>query len=311
LGRCPSEPDGAETNGRLALSHVPVLSPRNLVESERQTQSSLDGVPPFELFGAASEQTWRWLHLEGREHCPFLRRYLPSLTGDPRYEERFVGTSGAEALLQGSRIYELFKQRYEQYANPLNPESRVLDFGCGWGRVIRFFLKDVAPQNLVGIDVMERAIKICRETNRWCDFQLCDVLPPSGLEPDSFDLIYAFSVFSHLSEEAHALWLDEFARLLRSSGVLVVTTFSRTFLPGSSDSRTPLSDDPVSLEERLRAYDRGDFVYRRLQGIENPHFGDAFIPERYVRERWGKRFTVQEYSELPEFPQNIIVCTKE
>jgi hypothetical protein len=91
-------------------------------------------------------------------------------------------------------------------------------------------------------------------------------------------------VFSHLSEEAHARWLEEFNRLLRASGVLVLTTFQREFLSGSSDPTVSLADDPTSLEQWYAAYDRGEFCYRRLNEGLNPHFGDAFIPERYVRE---------------------------
>jgi SAM-dependent methyltransferase len=277
------------------------------IESGQQPHH-LDRVPPCELFGGVSEEAWRWLHLVGRESCPFLERYLPSLTGDPRYEEGVVGTSGNEALLRGFQVYQLFKQRYAEYADPLTPESRVLDFGCGWGRVIRFFLREVAPENLIGIDANERTVRICRETNRWCRFEHCAVLPPSGLAPDSFDLIYAWSVFSHLSEEAHVRWLEEFERLLRSNGVLVLTTFQRDFLSDSSNPACSLANDPTPMEEWFGAYDRGEFCYRPMKGAS--HFGDAFIPEQYVRRQWSKQFTVREYFGADQLGQNIIVCTK-
>ena len=267
----------------------------------------LDGVPPFELFGGATDEAWRSLHLEGREACPFLGRYLPSLTGDPEFEESMVGVSGTAALHQGFQIYEVFKGLYEKYAGPLFPENRVLDFGCGWGRVIRFFLREVAPDNLIGLDTYEPALAACRKTNRWSNFLQCEVLPPTELKSASFDLIYAFSVFSHLSEEAHWRWLEEFKRILRPTGVLVLTTFQRDFLatgrPSAGEAIGP------SLEESLAAYDRGDFSYRSLQEVKNPHFGDAYIPEPYVREHWSKLFKVEEYSRMPEKAQNIIVCT--
>jgi 2-polyprenyl-3-methyl-5-hydroxy-6-metoxy-1,4-benzoquinol methylase len=134
-------------------------------------------VPPVELFGGISDDAWRALNLEERDRCSFLGRYLPGLTGSPEFEARLVGLSGTDALSKGFDVYELFKHLYERYAHPLTPASRVLDFGCGWGRVIRFFLKDVAPENLVGIDAMERAITLCRKTNRWCRFEHCAVLP--------------------------------------------------------------------------------------------------------------------------------------
>jgi SAM-dependent methyltransferase len=268
----------------------------------------LDHVPPYVLFGGLSGEAWRQLHLEEREQCTFLGRYLPDLTGDPEFEARFVGKSGTEALAVGFQVYELFGSLFEKYARPLVPSSRVLDFGCGWGRVIRFFLKDVAPENLIGIDSDERAIATCLETNPWCRFQLCDTLPPSLLDAGSFDLIYAYSVFSHLSESTHLAWLEEFERLLKPDGVLILTTFPRSFLAHSSD-RSASVTDKHQVDELFSAYDRGEFCFRPLRQVPDPAFGDAFIPEQYVRERWTRHFIVQDYFAF-KLSQNVIVCTK-
>jgi SAM-dependent methyltransferase len=296
--------------------------PRNLVEGlgrisaeeeirkARWPGSPLDEAPPFALFGGVPEDAWRWLHLEGREACPFLGRYLPGLTGDSEFESMVVGSGGTEALAQGFEIYELFKRLYERHANPLTSESRVLDFGCGWGRVIRFFLKEVAPDNLVGIDIDQRMLGASRETNRWCRFQHCEPFPPTEFEPDSFDLVYAFSVFSHLSEEAHQRWLEEFERLLRPDGVLILTTFPREFLSRCSDGSSYVGDGSLSLEQWFSVYDRGEYCYRKLKGVHHPHFGDAFIPERYVRRHWTKQFIAQDYVAAPDLGQNVVVCTK-
>jgi SAM-dependent methyltransferase len=267
----------------------------------------IDQIPPFRLFGGVPDEAWGWLHLEGRDQCPFLTRYLPGLTDDPDLEARAVGSSGDQALVQGFQIYELFKALSEKHGRGVAASSSVLDFGCGWGRVIRFFLKDVTPQNLLGIDVNEKVVEICRRTNQWCRFQPCERLPPSGLETDSFDLIYAFSVFSHLSEEAHALWLDEFERLLKPGGVLLLTTFPRALLATSNWSEVVDRFSPV--EPWLSAYDRGEYCYV-AEAEANPHFGTAFIPEQYVREHWTKHFDVREYFKPAEFFQNVIACTK-
>ena len=268
----------------------------------------LDRVPPHVLFGGVSGEVWRRLHIEEREQCDFLARYLPALSGDPDFEAKFVGKSGAEALAVGFQVYELFRSLFEEYARPLVPSSRVLDFGCGWGRVIRFFLKDIAPENLIGIDPDERAIATCLETDPWCRFQLCDTLPPSLLDAGSFDLIYAYSVFSHLSEPTHLAWLEEFERLLRPDGVLILTTFPRSFLAGASDGSAGVVDKH-QVDELFSAYDRGEFCFRPLRQVPDPAFGDAFIPERYVREHWARHFTVRDYFGS-DLSQNIIVCTQ-
>jgi SAM-dependent methyltransferase len=270
--------------------------------------SSLDGVPPFELFGGVADEVWRWLCLDGREQCPFLERYLPGLTGDPEWEKRIVGSSGKEALSEGFEIYRLFKTLSERYGNPLSASTRVLDFGCGWGRVICFFLKDVAPENLIGIDVDKRAVNACRGTNHWCWFEACDWFPPSGWMEGSFDLIYAFSVFSHLSEEAHQRWLEEFERLLKPSGVLIVTTFPRKLLAAAAQW-PEVAERFSPVEPWLDAYDRGEYCYA-AQSEENPHLGHAFIPERYVRRNWAGDFRIHEYLRRSVVFQDVIVCGK-
>jgi SAM-dependent methyltransferase len=73
-------------------------------------------------------------------------------------------------------------------------------------------------------------IEFCRSTNRWCHFERTDFRPPTPFPADRFDLIYAFSVFSHLSEPVHEAWLGELSRILRPGGLLVVTTREREFI---------------------------------------------------------------------------------
>ena len=271
--------------------------------------SPLDEAPPFTLFGGVPDDTWGWLHLEGRDRCPFLAGYLPGLTHNPKSEARTVGSSGAEALAQGFQIYGLFKRLYERHsAEPLHAGTQLLDFGSGWGRVIRYFLKDVAPENLVGLDINEGSLKAARKTDRWSRFERCELLPPTRFDADSFDLVYAFSVFSHLSEESHEAWLGEFERVLRPGGVLILTTFHRDVLERAGDFPA-MAERFAPVDPWLAAYDRGDFAYQVLQEESNPHFGFAFIPEDYVRARWTRRFEVHEFLPAPEWGQNVIVCT--
>jgi SAM-dependent methyltransferase len=280
----------------------------------------LDHVTPVTLFGGLDDVTWRWAHLEGRELCPFLERYLPALPDDS-LQSSFVGSSGVAALAGGFEAYDLVRGLYVKHAGPLVRSGRILDFGCGWGRVIRYFLKDVEPENLIGIDKNERAIAVCKTTNAWCRFEHCDVLPPTHLEAGSFDLVYAWSVFSHLSEEAHLHWLEEFERLLRPGGIAVVTTFSREVLERCSDW---LTADPTALlewqrhaakafaptDEWLDAYDRGDFCYGEIPQFNNRHFGLTCIPPRYVHRVWSKHFVVREFDPLLAGLQALIVCRK-
>jgi cyclopropane fatty-acyl-phospholipid synthase-like methyltransferase len=99
----------------------------------------------------------------------------------------------------------------------------LLDFGCGCGRVARHMPALLPHARLSGIDVDERTI-------RWCTRHLPGHWraiapdPPTALPAGAFDLIYAVSVFTHLPEERQRAWIAELHRMLRSGGLLIVTT---------------------------------------------------------------------------------------
>jgi ubiquinone/menaquinone biosynthesis C-methylase UbiE len=95
---------------------------------------------------------------------------------------------------------------------------------------VRFFLREIEPHRLWGIDCLPAAIDVCTSTNRSAKFALVAPFPPTLFENDSLDLVFAYSVFSHLSEPAHLAWLGEFQRILKRGGLAILTTRSREYI---------------------------------------------------------------------------------
>jgi SAM-dependent methyltransferase len=283
------------------------------------------GTPPDVLFGAVEEDYWLWLHQTGRKLSPVLGEILPGMP-DEQWQFQTVGVVGDAALQVGLNASRGFKQIYEEVVGDITACSGILDFGCGWGRILRFFLKDIDPGRLWGIDVVEQNITFCRQAFKWGNFLQNSPFPPTSFADQSFDLIYALSVFSHLSEEAHRKWLDEFRRLLKPGGVFIATTWGREFITRCRETRaqkdlTSVTRHLPSLfpdtEHWLKVYDNGGFCFdtsREAYPYFSDWLGETCIPRGYVLKEWTKQFRYVDYldagSRRDVFGQNIIVVRK-
>jgi hypothetical protein len=114
-----------------------------------------------------------------------------------------------------------------------------------------------------------------------------------------FDLAFAFSVFTHISEPAHQSCLRALYGSLRPSGLLVVTVLPPEYLRRSPLMRGAL--DALGPEPAARlAEPRYLFVphpphprHLQYQGGEMV-YGETVITLPYVRERWSPLFELLE-----------------
>src|SRR5207244_2931679 len=114
------------------------------------------------------------------------------------------------------------------YVPPAEIDS-VLDFGCGCGRVTRYW-NDFGGE-VSGSDVSAKAVAWCRANLTFARFEVNRLAPPLAFPDEQFDLVYALSVFTHLTEELQLAWRDELRRVLRPGGRLFVTTHGRSYAP--------------------------------------------------------------------------------
>ncbi len=275
------------------------------------------------VFSHVDDQTWLELNTSGYRRSRTLQHLLPSMP-DPGLQKDFIGSSGDAALGEAWVTYCLWRELAGRYGHPIEADSYVLDFGCGWGRTLRFFLKDVLADHLYGVDVLELAVNTCRETNKLCHFELVQPTPPSQLPSDRFDLVYLYSVFSHLSESVHNQWLDEFHRILRPGGILIATTWHRNYIQWCEDARHgprkwthPNSRLAfIGNSEWLARYDRGEFCHSPIGGgdgdLDATFYGETCIHEAYVRNNWTDRFEICEYfhADFIRLWQDAIVARK-
>jgi len=136
----------------------------------------------------------------------------------------------------------------------LSPEDRVLDIGCGAGRLPLGILDVVGPvRGYEGIDVDRRAIEWCRcwiaedhPAFRFTHLYVHnDRYNPAGsirLDgrfrfdfPDGhFDVIYLYSVFTHMTAGDTKVYLRELQRLLAPDGAIFLTAYIENDVPDES-----------------------------------------------------------------------------
>jgi SAM-dependent methyltransferase len=123
-----------------------------------------------------------------------------------------LGADSVRALLDGA-------------GRPLSGFRRLLDLGCGCGRILRH-LPGEGPE-VTGADIDAEAV-------RWCSgrldgrFAQNDLGQPLPFDPGRFDLVIAVAVVCHLSLRHQRGLLEEMARVLSPGGVGLVTLKGRS-----------------------------------------------------------------------------------
>lgn len=127
---------------------------------------------------------------------------------------------------------------WDRIAAFISPDARILDYGCGYGRICDEFWKK-GYRNVVGVDSSPGIISVARDLFPDIDFQ---VIAGSAFpfEDGVFDLVLLFTVLTSApSDREQALIVKGARRVLRPNGLLYV------------------SDMPLQTDKRnLERYDR-------------------------------------------------------
>jgi ubiquinone/menaquinone biosynthesis C-methylase UbiE len=94
---------------------------------------------------------------------------------------------------------------------------------------------------------------------------LSNAWPPLPVADQSFDVVFAWSIFSHYSEAAHRAWLEEMYRVLRSNGYLLLS-FQSDYLLDCMRRRDMIEQtrsQGVDLKAFTAEFDRNGFNFYR------------------------------------------------
>lgn len=291
----PTRGGGRPTAGYTPAGYDSWLAHFHGEPLERIDAACADGGPEcFALFRDLDTDLWALLLTQEHTRYPHIRALLPTVP-DPALQERWNGVGGVVLASQSAAFYAKLRDRYRLRSDRPLDEAVVLDFGCGWGRLTRYLARDVAPGRLYGCDPVEEILAVCRDSGVPARLARSEFVPERIPFDATFDLAFAFSVFTHLSERAHEHCLRALHAALRPGGILVVTVRPPEYLRLTSLLHPVLEalgpDFGARLEEPryLFAAHAAEPEHPQYAGGDVT-YGETVITLPYVRERWASMF---------------------
>ncbi|MDB6092724.1 MAG: hypothetical protein JWM32_286 [Verrucomicrobia bacterium] len=206
----------------------------------------------------------------------------PSVLPPPHLQVRQVGGDwGKNFFVSGGEMFDQIAAAAAEFGKPLGDAERILDFGCGCGRVLKSFARFPHRGEVWGSDIDPEAIAWNR--GNLGDVALFDcnaTVPPLAFPDAFFDFIFSVSVFTHLPEEMQLAWVAELRRVLKPGGMLIASLHGERYWS---------ADPGVKAEVVAKGY-----AYRTgpvTAGLPE-FYMSAFHSEAYIRAKWSEYFEV-------------------
>ncbi len=250
---------------------------------QRITGAAPDEIPalfrhiPLDAFGK--------LLLDVPGEFPNIRSYLPRMPAN-EVQHTWTGNHGEALLVQSVAFVESLLGNYQSMTGRAVENAKILDYGCGWGRLLRLLSKYVSHDRLFGVDPWDQSIAKCRECGVKGNLAQSDYVPRSLPFQEKFNLIFAFSVFTHLSEKTALVVQNTLRDHLADDGLLAITVRPKEYWRVHENGR--LAGRMIPRHERTGYA----FVPHNLPPIDGEiTYGDSSMTLEYIRGRW-KRWSI-------------------
>ncbi len=204
------------------------------------------------LFDAIPLDVFGELLLEIPPHYPNCRAFFPSMPSE-QVQLNWTGEHGLALLRLSLAFVKSLVTGYRRLTGQELQGAAILDYGCGWGRHLRLLYKLTPVGNLYAVDPWDKSIELCHQHGIQAHLAISDWVPHRLPFDRRFEVLFAFSVFTHLSEKTARVVLATLRNYVADRGVLVITIRPKEYWQHHDQGRRAA--------EMIRRHDADGFAF--------------------------------------------------
>jgi len=148
-----------------------------------------------------------------------------------------------------------------------NATHRLLDFACGYGRLLRFLTLSIPPSQVWASEIQRDAVDFA--VSEFGVHGILSDIDPQRFDPGiRFDFIWVASLFSHLPRHLFHGWLSRLVSLAAPGGIVCFSVHDECLLP----ARIPMPTDGIHF-----------IATSENAELDGNAYGTTFVSEAFVR----------------------------
>jgi hypothetical protein len=233
---------------------------------------------------------------------PELSKILPRMAS-AEIQKTWTGADGIELLKQTLAFTRIVENTFVRYQGRTLRDATIMDFGVGYGRIMRMMYYFSNPDRIWGVDAWDKSLATSREAGMLGHFVQSERVPNSLPVGDiKFDLAFAFSVFTHLAPATADACLRAVRKHMKPASLFVLTIRPVEFWPFIDQVRK------TKVQRKMTA-DHGatGVAYLPHNGVEGETYGDISLAFDFFMNKEGWRFLGYERSIFDVFQTSVIL----
>lgn len=297
---------------------------RFLEQSASLSQEKRETLYVESIMRRAAEWVGQWLgghladlppdaisHLSLTENLKRHASPAPPSLPPPDLRLRVIGTRDADTfLLSAEENIQDFTRCLDALGHSWMDFKKVLEFGCGCGRLTRRLQEKIPAWRIVSTDIDKEAVAWVQTNLPLVDARVNEPLPPLPFGKSHFDLVIVYSVFTHLDAHYQDSWLAELARVTTPGALLLVTVHGarewEALKPNVAAGSPNFQELESQLTEEGMLYWTGDQWERYFPDF----YHTAWHLPAYIHSHWSNWFDVLDIVEGGAHPTHDIVVLR-